>query len=100
MKHPLPIKDVGGDPADLRAHTRVEVMRRDVVVHRPTGDSFKCVIMDVSVGGARLLLYAPDLPDADLTLIDAQMGTLHELRVAWRNGGFVGVAFTASVALP
>ena len=85
---------------DLRAHPRAEVTRRGMVVHQPTGESFKCVIVDVSVGGARLQIYAEGLPEGDLTLVDAVTGTVHELRVAWRRGDLVGVAFTASVALP
>jgi hypothetical protein len=86
-------------PSDLRAHPRTEVMRRGVVVDQ-AGASFTCAIVDVSLGGARLQLFASDLPGGDLTLIDTAMGTVHELRVAWRNGDFVGVAFTATVALP
>ena len=51
-------------------------------------------------GGAPLQLYAPDLPDGELTLIDADRGTLHDLHVAWRNGDFLGVAFRGTVSLP
>ena len=86
--------------AEGRAHLREEVMRRGVVVHGSTGVSFTCTIVDISLGGARIQLYAPELPESDLTLIDAAMGTVHELRIAWRNGPFVGVEFTASVDLP
>jgi len=32
--------------------------------------------------------------------VDAAMGTVHQLRVAWRQGPFVGVAFQGSVELP
>ena len=75
-------------------------MRRGRVVHGATGATFPCTIIDISLGGARLQLYAPELPDGDLTLIDADRGTLHDLRIAWRNGDFVGVAFNATVELP
>ena len=75
-------------------------MRRGVVVHGPSGRSFTCVIVDVSLGGAKLQLIAPDLPDGDLSLVDTQKGTSHELRVAWRKDPFVGVAFTATASLP
>ena len=85
--------------SDQRAHPREEVMRRGVVVHAASGRSFTCVIVDVSLGGARLQLYAPDLPDDDLTLLDPHRETAHSLRIAWRNGPFVGVAFTGTVEL-
>lgn len=93
---------MASDPsgADKRAHPREEAMRRGVVIHQPSGNSVTCVIVDVSLGGARLQLYAPALPDEGLTLIDAKMGTIHQLRVAWRNGPFVGVAFTSTSQLP
>jgi hypothetical protein len=85
---------------DDRAHPREEVMRRGVVVHGATGASIPCTIIDISLGGARLQLYAPNLPGDELSLIDADKGTMHDLRVAWRNGDFVGVAFEATVDLP
>ena len=75
-------------------------MRRGVVVHGPSGRSFTCVIVNVSLGGAKLQLIASGLPDGDLSLVDAQMGTGHELRIAWRNDPFVGVAFTGTEAVP
>ena len=85
--------------AENRRHPRREVMRRGVVVHGPSGRSFTCVIVDVSLGGARLQLIGDGLPDADLSLVDAQ-GTVHELRIAWRRDPFVGVAFTATAPAP
>ena len=48
----------GASPADQRAHPRQEAMRRGVVVHGRSGRSIPCVIVDVSLGGARLQLYA------------------------------------------
>ena len=75
-------------------------MRRGAVVHGPSGRSYSCVIVDVSVGGARLQMYAPDLPASDLTLVDGKGGTVHELRVAWRAGPFVGVAFVDTAEAP
>ena len=85
---------------DQRAHPREEVQRRGVVVHGPTGRGFSCVIVDVSNGGARLQLFDPTFPSDELTLIDAEVGEIHELRVAWRSDPFLGVAFVSSLALP
>ena len=75
-------------------------MRRGAVVHGTTGRSYSCVIVDVSLGGARLQLFAPDLPDTDLSLVDARRGTVHALRIAWRSGPFVGVAFVDTTDAP
>ena len=65
-----------------------------------SGRSYSCVIVDVSMGGARLQLYAPELPSTDLTLVDGQAGTVHELRIAWRAGPFMGVSFVATNPAP
>jgi hypothetical protein len=76
-------------------------MRRGVLVHGPTGRSFTCLIVDVSLGGARLQLTAPEpLPEGQLSLIDGANATLHELRVAWRDPPFVGVAFIGTAPAP
>lgn len=75
-------------------------MRRGAIVHGPTGRSYSCVIVDVSLGGARLQLIAPDLPASDLSLVDAKRGTVHALRVAWRSGPFLGVAFVETAEAP
>ena len=75
-------------------------MRRGAVVHGPTGRSYSCVIVDVSLGGARLQLIAPDLPSSDLSLVDGERGTVHALRVVWRRGPFVGVAYVETVEAP
>jgi hypothetical protein len=84
----------------MRRHPREQVMRRGAIVHEPTGRSYSCVIVDVSLGGARLQLFAPDLPSDGLNLVDARRGTVHELRVAWRSGPFVGVAFVGTKEAP
>ena len=86
--------------ADGRRHPRTPVMRRGVVVHGPSGRSFSCMIVDVSLGGAKLQLIASGLPNADLSLVDAQNGTVHELRIAWRKDPFVGVAFLETTPVP
>ena len=85
---------------EARTHPRTEVMRRGAMVHHASGRSFRCTIIDISLGGARVQLYAPDLPKEDLTLIDREMGTAHQLRVAWSFGPFMGVAFTSTESLP
>lgn len=86
--------------AEKRAHPRVEVMRPGTVLHEPSGRAHKCTILDFSLGGARLQLYAPDLPRDGLVLLDAKMGAIHRLRLAWRVGPLIGVSFTTTTMLP
>src|SRR3712207_7109986 len=42
-----------------------------------------------------LQLSGEPLPADALTLMDSEAGALHELRVVWRRGPFVGIAYTA-----
>lgn len=83
--------------AEQRAHPRELVERRGVLVHAPSGRSYRCLIVDVSCGGARLIVEAEDLPRQDLSLLDG--GSVHQLRIAWRDGALLGVAFTDSVEM-
>ena len=69
-------------------------------MHGPSGRGFSCVIVDLSKGGAKLQLFDPTFPITELTLIDAEVGEIHELRIAWRNDPYLGVAFTSSEPLP
>ena len=84
------------DWTERRAHPREQVQRPGVVVHGRSGRSVACTIMDVSDGGARLLLSESDLPDRGLTLIDQQKKTLADCLVVWRKGHFVGVSFAVA----
>lgn len=86
--------------ADHRVHPRVEVLRRGVIVHGASGRTFECRILDVSLGGARVQLYAPDIPREDLTLFDRELGLAHQLRIAWSVGPLMGVAFQSTKELP
>ena len=79
-----------------RRHPRHRVMRRGVLIHAPTGRSFSCIIVDISVGGARLHLVGGDLPRKDLTLVDVRNGAAHDVRVVWAAVGVLGVAFDKS----
>jgi len=85
---------------DQRNQPRETVMRRGMLIHAETGQSFKCMIVDLSAGGAKLQIYSPGVPDGLLSLLDARSATSHDLRVVWRAGPFMGVCFEASAAVP
>jgi PilZ domain len=89
-----PAANISGE--DKRRHPRHRVMRRGVLIHAPTGRSFSCIIVDISVGGARLHLVGGDLPRKDLTLVDVRNGAAHDVRVMWGAVGVLGVAFEKS----
>ena len=84
--------------AEKRAHPREQVQRPGVVVHGRTGKSVAVTILDVSAGGARILLSDAELPDRGLTLIDQHNKTLCPCKIVWRKGYFAGVSF--AVATP
>jgi hypothetical protein len=75
-------------------------MSRGVIVHDVTGRTFNCTVLDVSLGGARLQLFAPDLPDRDITLIDRENASPQRLRVVWRAGPIIGVVFVEAITTP
>ena len=85
--------------ADRRAHPRPDLMRPAVVMHA-SGQGYPCVIVNGSPGGALLQVSGEALPSGELTLMDSDEGRLHELRVVWRRGPFVGIAYTATTPLP
>jgi hypothetical protein len=85
---------------DKRAHPRETVMRRGMVIHAETGQTYRCVVIDVSSGGAKLQLLVPGLPEGALSLVDLGAASNHDLRVVWRNDPLVGVAFLTSSPLP
>jgi hypothetical protein len=85
---------------DKRVHPRETVMRRGVVIHSETGQTYRCVIVDVSTGGAKLQLLAPGLPEGTLSLVDLGAAANHDLKVVWRTGPMVGVSFLSSSPLP
>ena len=58
--------------------------------------AFSCLIVDLSEGGARVQLLGEAPPDGEVTLMDARSGQIHEGRIVWRRGKFVGLSFTAT----
>ena len=75
-------------------------MRRGVLVDAGSGASTPCMIVDISIGGARLEIVAAGLPKGPLSLIDRKAATAHELKIVWRRGPVAGVSFLSSTALP
>ena len=58
------------------------------------------IAVDVSAGGAKLQLLAPELPEGTLSLVDLGVASNHDLRVVWRAEPMVGVSFLTTSPLP
>lgn len=71
-----------------------------MLISSVTGASFRCVIIDISRGGAQLQLVARNLPPGMLSLLDPEGGHTHDLNVVWREGDRLGASFVASSDLP
>ncbi len=72
------------------------------VVHGAEEIIVPCTVRDKSSTGARLLVQAgSEVPDA-FYLIELTTGDLHQAKVVWRDGTFVGITFADScnVAAP
>ena len=80
-------------PPERRSHERREAAERGLLVHSVSGETFPCSIIGRSPAGARLQLSSADVPEEGLTLIDRHMGSSHELRLVWREGALIGVAY-------
>ncbi len=59
---------------------------------------FECVVIDISTGGAQLLLPCDMPPPDEFNFSFDHFRTTRQCRVAWRNNRNVGVEFLASAA--
>jgi hypothetical protein len=72
------------------------------VAIQPEGgkEAILCHMMDVSVGGATLLLDAEcDVPD-EITLLLSAMGARRKCHVVWRRAGEIGIKFQTPATIP
>jgi hypothetical protein len=77
-----------------RAHKRRPVQRSAWLVDHVSGRHCRCVMSDVSEGGARLELPAGINPPQIFALSLTETGkVLRFCEVRWRRGGAVGVRF-------
>jgi hypothetical protein len=76
-----------------RAHKRKPIQRVAWVVDH-AGRQHRCVMSDVSDGGARLELPVGVIPPPIFILSLAEMGKVHRCcEVRWRRGDAIGVRF-------
>ena len=86
-----------GDGVDLRAHTRTPTKRKAYLVDGRK--AWKCSLIDIADGGARIALGDIDLPQDGAFLVDSIAKKIHLTRVVWRSQKEAGLQFIESEAL-
>lgn len=87
---------------DYRKHRRQPMRRAAAVVLQAAGTPVRCVIWDMSDGGARLAIAHPAaaLPRTFSLLLMKDAGVRRTCEVIWTDGRFVGVRFISDWAMP
>jgi hypothetical protein len=84
--------------SDLRKHRRVELSYGARVLSPEADLICDCAIVDVSQGGARILVLAAEMvPDEFLLAFSASSDVSRRCKVAWRRDEEVGVIFVKVV---
>jgi PilZ domain len=78
---------------DRRKSERFAVRTAAKIVLPQSDTWLDCVALNVSDGGAQLLIRAADLPEV-FVLHFSDSGRRRHCRVMWRQGSEIGVAFT------
>jgi PilZ domain len=93
-----PLNDPAGAsaPSDRRNQTRRSAMWSGQL-ETVSGQRVSCVVLDVSAAGAKIQLDHPIAKDDIVQLISGRIGA-HWCRVAWLEGGRVGLDFLESHA--
>ena len=80
------------DKPDRRQQRRRHVRIASILI----GDAqaaIPCVILDVSIGGARLHVHEPDEVPDRFRLLQIASNEEHDCAVVWRRGNEMGVKF-------
>jgi hypothetical protein len=84
--------------SDLRKHRRVELSYGARFLSPEADLICDCAIVDVSQGGARILVLAAEMvPDEFLLAFSASSDVSRRCKVAWRRDEEVGVIFVKVV---
>ena len=82
---------------DLRAHPRTPTKRKAYLVDGRK--AWKCSLIDIADGGARIALGDIDLPQDGAFLVDSIAKKIHLTRVVWRSQKEAGLQFIESDSL-
>lgn len=78
------------NPAERRLHTRVGVMLMATL--RSTHGIFDCMVLDLSRGGAKVMLHEPHTIGGNVTLLLGGFGSFRA-QPMWQRGEMIGIRF-------
>ena len=78
------------DPAERREQARRSVMWGALALS--SGLQFKCVVLNISAGGAKVRIAQPFSPGTPVTLMVTRFGEFPAI-VVWESGEFLGLKF-------
>ena len=81
--------------ADRREHRRYDVLRSGMV--KGARGHMECMVINLSLGGAKLMLMGTICLDPNVTLVIDEIGTFHA-DVVWQRQEFAGLRFTDQAA--
>lgn len=81
-------RDQGG-----RKHERIDFRRQACVVLEPDGPRLECMILDISVGGARLDVGPLPAPKMFILILTPNGEVRRTCLTTWRRGPILGVRF-------
>ena len=82
---------------ELRAHARTPTKRKGYLVDGRK--AWKCSLIDIAEGGARIAVGDFDLPAEGAFLVDSIAKRVHLTRVVWRSEKEAGLQFIESDSL-
>jgi hypothetical protein len=88
----MSIFDINQVASDRRLHPRIEVLNPAKIIVPDHETPMVCLVVDWSLGGARLRPYDPDRCP-DLLQLHTQDGGETNCKVVWRRNGELGVKF-------
>jgi hypothetical protein len=82
-------------PSDRREHKRYDVLRSAVV--KGGRGHMECMVINLSLGGAKVMLMGTICLDPGVTLVIDEIGAFHA-DVVWQRQEFAGLRFTDPAA--
>ncbi|MDR3510831.1 MAG: PilZ domain-containing protein [Caulobacteraceae bacterium] len=99
MSHHDPVNDNVSPPLrERRSEPRTRVLFKGKIVYSHNSFSADCVIRDLSVGGARIVI-GPEAVCDDPYLVVIRNAVAHRSRAVWRTGQQLGMRFLTSIDL-
>jgi hypothetical protein len=80
----------GTNPSERRRHVRIGIMLMATL--RSTNGIFDCMVLDLSRGGAKVMLHEPHVIGTAVTLILGGFGSFRAQPV-WQRGEIIGIRF-------